>query len=142
MRISLVTFILNSLPPEYGPFHMNYNTLKDKWNEHELQSLLIQEEARLKKLGIRSSNLMGQKGVGKKPRKKNGKGKQGLSKVNQSSTQILKKEPSKDNCHLCGKPGQYQKECLKCKAWFQRKDEPNALVCFESNLAGVPCNTW
>ena len=30
----LVTFILNSLPPEYGPFHMNYNTLKDKWNSH------------------------------------------------------------------------------------------------------------
>ncbi|XP_050935247.1 uncharacterized protein LOC127143976 [Cucumis melo] len=26
----LVTFILNSLPSEYGPFHMNYNTLKDK----------------------------------------------------------------------------------------------------------------
>ncbi|KAA0033348.1 Retrovirus-related Pol polyprotein from transposon TNT 1-94 [Cucumis melo var. makuwa] len=33
----LVTFILNSLPSEYGPFHMNYNTLKDKWNVHELQ---------------------------------------------------------------------------------------------------------
>ncbi|XP_050935205.1 uncharacterized protein LOC127143943 [Cucumis melo] len=40
----LVTFILNSLPSEYGPFHMNYNTLKDKWNVHELQSMLIQEE--------------------------------------------------------------------------------------------------
>ncbi|XP_022868756.1 uncharacterized protein LOC111388311 [Olea europaea var. sylvestris] len=26
----LVQFIINSLPPEYGPFHMNYNTLKDK----------------------------------------------------------------------------------------------------------------
>ncbi|GJW42086.1 hypothetical protein Tco_0070885 [Tanacetum coccineum] len=28
----LVQFIMNSLPPEYGPFHINYNTLKDKWN--------------------------------------------------------------------------------------------------------------
>ena len=37
----LVTFILNSLPPKYGPFHMNYNTLKDKWNARELQSILI-----------------------------------------------------------------------------------------------------
>ena len=32
----LVTFILNSLPSKYGPFHMNYNTLKDKWNVYEL----------------------------------------------------------------------------------------------------------
>ena len=23
---------MNSLPPEYSPFHMNYNTMKDKWN--------------------------------------------------------------------------------------------------------------
>ncbi|XP_057997430.1 uncharacterized protein LOC131176356 [Hevea brasiliensis] len=26
----LVQFILNSLPPEYGPFQINYNTIKDK----------------------------------------------------------------------------------------------------------------
>ena len=26
----LVQFILNSLPSEYGPFQMNYNTMKDK----------------------------------------------------------------------------------------------------------------
>ncbi|GJX48932.1 retrovirus-related pol polyprotein from transposon TNT 1-94 [Tanacetum coccineum] len=32
----LVQFIMNSLPPEYGPFHINYNTLKDKWNIDEL----------------------------------------------------------------------------------------------------------
>ncbi|KAA0061427.1 UBN2 domain-containing protein [Cucumis melo var. makuwa] len=44
----LVTFILNSLPSEYGPFHMNYNTLKDKWNVHELQSMLIQEKRDLR----------------------------------------------------------------------------------------------
>lgn len=43
----LVTFILNSLPLEYGSFLMNYNTLKDKWNVDELQSMLIQEKARL-----------------------------------------------------------------------------------------------
>nr|KYP32060.1 Retrovirus-related Pol polyprotein from transposon TNT 1-94 [Cajanus cajan] len=32
----LVQFILNSLPTEYGPFQMSYNTMKDKWNVHEL----------------------------------------------------------------------------------------------------------
>jgi len=28
----LVQFILNSLPSEYGPFQMNYNIMKDKWD--------------------------------------------------------------------------------------------------------------
>jgi hypothetical protein len=45
----LVQFIMNSLPPEYGSFHINYNTLKDKRNIDELSNKLIQEEARLKK---------------------------------------------------------------------------------------------
>jgi len=34
----LVQFILNSLPSEYGPFQMNYNTVKDKWDLHKLHS--------------------------------------------------------------------------------------------------------
>ena len=50
----LVQFILNSLPSEYGPFQMNYNTMKDKWNMHELHSMLVQEETRLKNLGSHS----------------------------------------------------------------------------------------
>ena len=28
----LMQFILNSSPPQYGPFQINYNTMKDKWN--------------------------------------------------------------------------------------------------------------
>ncbi|XP_016515780.2 uncharacterized protein LOC107832444 [Nicotiana tabacum] len=45
----LVQFILNSLPPEYGPFQINYNTIKDKWNVSEPSSMLTQDESRLKK---------------------------------------------------------------------------------------------
>ncbi|KAL0544331.1 hypothetical protein IC582_019444 [Cucumis melo] len=138
----LVTFILNSLPSKYGPFHMNYNTLKDKWNVHELQSMLIQEEARLKKPIIHSINPMGHKGAGKKPRKKNGKGNHGQLKVKQSSSPIHKKGQIKDKCRFCNKPGHYQKDCLKRKAWFENKGKHNALVCFESNLTEVPYNTW
>ena len=37
----LVHFILNSLPPNYGPFQINYNTIKDKWNVNELASKLV-----------------------------------------------------------------------------------------------------
>ena len=43
----LVQIILNSLLSEYGPFQMSYNTMKDKWNVHELHSMLVQEEMRL-----------------------------------------------------------------------------------------------
>ena len=37
----LVQFILNSLSSEYGLFQMSYNTMKDKWNVHELHSMLV-----------------------------------------------------------------------------------------------------
>lgn len=37
----LMTFIMDSLPPQYGQFQINYNTIKDKWNMIELQTLLI-----------------------------------------------------------------------------------------------------
>ncbi|XP_055960750.1 uncharacterized protein LOC130015148 [Mercurialis annua] len=42
----LVQFMLNSLPPEYGPFQINYNTIKDKWDINELAGRLVQEETR------------------------------------------------------------------------------------------------
>ena len=44
-------------------------------------SMIIQEEAKLKKQGIHFSNLIGQQGVGKKLEKKNEKGKQGALKI-------------------------------------------------------------
>nr|XP_009769748.1 PREDICTED: uncharacterized protein LOC104220557 [Nicotiana sylvestris] len=45
----LIQFILNSLPPEYEPFQINYNIIKGKRNVSELSSMLTQEESRLKK---------------------------------------------------------------------------------------------
>ena len=138
----LVQFIINSLPPEYGPFHMNYNTMKDKWNVNELQCMLIQEEARLKKRGNHSINLMGQRGAGKKPEKKNEKGKQGPLKINESSVPIHKKEQKVVQCRFCRKLGHYKNNCQKRKEWFESKGKPCALVCFESNLVEVPYNTW
>ncbi|XP_061356260.1 uncharacterized protein LOC133300703 [Gastrolobium bilobum] len=57
----LVQFILNSLPSEYGPFQINYNTIKDKWNVNELASMLVQEEGRLKNHASHFVNLMGRK---------------------------------------------------------------------------------
>ena len=59
----LVQFILNSLPSEHGSFQMNYNTMKDKWNVHELHSMLVQKETRLKKQGIHSINYVTNQGA-------------------------------------------------------------------------------
>ncbi|RVX15691.1 Retrovirus-related Pol polyprotein from transposon TNT 1-94 [Vitis vinifera] len=43
----LVHFILNTLPPQYGPFKISYNTYKDKWSINELMTMCVQEEGRL-----------------------------------------------------------------------------------------------
>jgi len=135
----LVQFILNSLPFEYGPFHMNYNTMKNKWNVHELHNMLVQEDTRLKNLGSHSIQYVkNQRAVGKKVTKKHGKGK-GPLKIDEFSTKIQKKN---DKCHSCEKSGHFQKDCIKRRVWFKKKGEHNAYVRFESNLTEVPHNTW
>ena len=139
----LVQFILNSLPSEqYGPFQMNYNTIKDKWNVNELVSMLVQEETRLKNQGTHTIHLVSHQGAGKKPKRNFGKGKQRPLKVNESSSQVHKKEHKGDRCHFCKKLGHYQKDCLKRKAWFEKKGKSSAFLCFEFNLAEFPYNIW
>ncbi|KAH0774411.1 hypothetical protein KY290_011548 [Solanum tuberosum] len=110
----LIQFIINSLPSEYGPFQMNYNTMKDKCNMHELQGMLVQEEIRLKNQGTHSINFVSHQGAEKK-RKKHVKEKQRQHNVNESSSQVRKKEYKNDKCSFCGKSGHFQKDCLKRK---------------------------
>ncbi|GKD48064.1 hypothetical protein Tco_1277040 [Tanacetum coccineum] len=44
----LVHFIMTSLPMQFGPFKINYNTQKEKWKMSELIAMCVQEEERLK----------------------------------------------------------------------------------------------
>ncbi|GKF46382.1 hypothetical protein Tco_0136184 [Tanacetum coccineum] len=44
----LVHFIMTSLPMQFGPFKINYNTQKEKWKISELIAMCVQEEERLK----------------------------------------------------------------------------------------------
>ncbi|KAK2975526.1 hypothetical protein RJ640_000976 [Escallonia rubra] len=44
----LVHFIMTSLPAQFGPFKINYNTQIKKWKMSELISMCVQEEERLK----------------------------------------------------------------------------------------------
>ena len=43
----LVHSILNTLPQQYSPFKISYNTHKDKWSINELLTMCVQEEGRL-----------------------------------------------------------------------------------------------
>ena len=43
----LVRSILNTLPQQYIPFKISYNTHKDKWSINELLTMGVQEEGRL-----------------------------------------------------------------------------------------------
>ncbi|RZB42253.1 hypothetical protein D0Y65_053009 [Glycine soja] len=43
----LVHFILCTLPQQYTPFKISYNTHKDKWSIKELMTMCVQEEERL-----------------------------------------------------------------------------------------------
>ena len=40
----LVYFILNTLPFQYGPFKISYNTHKEKWSINDLIAMCVQEE--------------------------------------------------------------------------------------------------
>ncbi|XP_073025106.1 uncharacterized protein [Primulina eburnea] len=43
----LVHYILCTLPQQYGPFKISYNTHKDKWSINELMTMCVQEEGML-----------------------------------------------------------------------------------------------
>nr|GEX04906.1 UBN2_2 domain-containing protein [Tanacetum cinerariifolium] len=44
----LVHFIMASLPMQFDPFKINYNTLKEKWKMSELIAMCVEEEEHLK----------------------------------------------------------------------------------------------
>ena len=52
-----IHFILNSLPTEFGPFNISYNTHKEKWSINELLTMCVQEEERLNQESIESAYL-------------------------------------------------------------------------------------
>lgn len=80
----LVQLVLNSLPHEYGPFQINYNALKEKWDVNELASKLVKDETRIKNQGSHTVNLVGQgaRNAGKALKVKTNKFKKGKKHVN------------------------------------------------------------
>ena len=130
----LVHFILNTLPPQYGPFKISYNTHKDKWSINELMTMCVQEEGRLLMEQGESAMLVTQR-----------KGKKGKPQVSQKGKQQIppKSDIKKDEkCFFCKKKGHVKKKCLKFQNWLEKKGNPTSFVCYESNMVNVNTNTW
>ena len=101
----LVHFILNTLPQQYGPFKISYNTHKDKWSINELLTMCVQEEGRLAMEEGEKVNFTTQ-GKRKRDQAKN----KGKSKI--PSQPDMKGE---SKCFFCKKKGHMKKECAKPK---------------------------
>ncbi|WKA00618.1 hypothetical protein VitviT2T_018956 [Vitis vinifera] len=130
----LVHFILNTLPLQYGPFKISYNTHKDKWSINELMTMCVQEEGRLLMEQGESAMLVTQR-----------KGKKGKSQASQKGKQQIppKSDIKKDEkCFFCKKKGHVKKKCLKFQNWLEKKGNPTSFVCYESNMVNVNTNTW
>ena len=75
--------ILNTLPQQYGPFKISYNTYKDNWSINELLTMCVQEEGRLLMEQGESAKLITQEKYHNRERNqsKNQANKKGKNKV-------------------------------------------------------------
>ncbi|KAL8150856.1 hypothetical protein V2J09_020664 [Rumex salicifolius] len=114
----LVHFILCTLPQQYAPFKISYNTHKDKWSINELMTMCVQEEGRLSMKEGEKVNLAT---VSSSKKKKDHIKEKEKGKI--PVNQVIKKE---SKCFFCKKKGHMKKDCIKFKAWLEKKgyDKP------------------
>ena len=119
----LVQFVLNSLPSQFAPFKIHYNTNRDQWNLNELTSKCIQEEVRLRQEGHNLALAVTHGVTKKKGKFKKGKNfqpkKSGPGEGSQSHNGKFTV-----SCYFCGKKGHVKKDCIKRKAWFEKRGIP------------------
>jgi hypothetical protein len=102
----LVHFISNSLPSEYVPFTISYNTHKNKWSVNELLTMCVQEEEMLKHEKPEGVHMA----IHVKGKTKRGKYAKKFKKENKVS---IKQNGKKDTCYFCKKEGHMKKVCQK-----------------------------
>ncbi|KAK3024214.1 hypothetical protein RJ639_044683 [Escallonia herrerae] len=144
----LVLFIMTSLPAQFGPFKINYNTQKEKWKMSELISMCVQEEERLKSeqpdnAHVAITGPSKGKGKGKKFGKGNVQGNKSASitKTDKASSSGTRGS-SGPRCHFCKDKGHMRKECHKFREWLAKKGNLSICVCYESYTIDAPLNTW
>lgn len=149
----LVYFILNTLPVQYGPFKISYNTHKQIWSINELMAMCVQEENRLIMEQGESSHMAEHAAERSNKNKGPGNGKQS-NKSNQKGKGKGSVPPKADikkdmKCYFCKKKGHMKKDCMKYKAWLEKNDKKkegkdifSTNVCYESNMADVHHDSW
>ncbi|XP_059308746.1 uncharacterized protein LOC132059924 [Lycium ferocissimum] len=100
----LVHYILNSLPLQYDPFKISYDTHKDKCSINEFMAMCVQEEGRLL-MKTRESAFMDTQEKKNYQANKKWKGKAPLEPESD-----IKKESM---CRFCRKKGHIKKDCIK-----------------------------
>ena len=131
-ELFLVHYIFYTLPLQYSPFKISYNTQKDKWSINELLTVCVQEERWLlleqgeKVLFTILGNQM------KNKPKNKGKGKV------QPKVDIKKKSA----CFFCKKKGDMKKNCMNHKVWLEKKGNSFSFICYKSNFINVNHNAW
>ncbi|KAK3038275.1 hypothetical protein RJ639_029863 [Escallonia herrerae] len=133
---------MTSLPAQFGPFKINYNTQKEKWKMSELISMCVQEEERLKSEQPDSAHVAitgPSKGKGKKFVKGNVQGNKNASvtKTDKASSSRTKGS-SGPRCHFCKDKGHMRKECHKFREWLEKKEETWNLV---ESIASSSCSS-
>ena len=140
----LVYLVLISLPTQFGPFKINYNTQREKWTLNELIAQCVQEEERMKQERTESAHLATHSHgyPGTKKRKFNHKTK-GVADTGTSQATVQQKQDKGVPCFFCKKAvGHVKKDCPKYHKWLAKKGNQFSFVCCEFNLAEVPPNTW
>ncbi|XP_024995173.1 uncharacterized protein LOC112528355 [Cynara cardunculus var. scolymus] len=111
----MVHFIMTSLPTQFGPFKINYNTQKEKWKMSELIAMCVQEEKHLK---FEKSDVAHVTTI--TPSKRKGKILEGESskvrKTGASTSSGVSKFKGTPRCNFCHKKGHFQRDCAKFKA--------------------------
>ena len=125
----LVHYILNTLPQQYSPFKISYNTHKDKWSINELLTMCVQEEGRLMMEEGEHVNLT----TFEKKRKDQAKRKGKIP---------IQSGIKESKCFFCKKKGRMKKDCSKFKIWLDKKGTQFYFVCYKSNMVNVNHNTW
>jgi hypothetical protein len=131
----LIHFIWNSLPSNYIPFKISYNTHKDKWSVNELLTMCVQEEEMLKHEKPEGVHMV----IQAKGKTKRGKYAKKFKKENKVP---IKQNGKKDTCYFYKKEGHIKKDCQKYIKWLERKGNLISLVCRESFFVETLNNTW
>ncbi|KAL9255297.1 Retrovirus-related Pol polyprotein from transposon TNT 1-94-like protein [Drosera capensis] len=95
-------YILNTLPQQYAPFKISYNTHKSNWSINKLMTICVQEEQRLL-MESRESVHLTTLGKAKEQGKKKGKGKLPVEAD-------IKKQ---SKCFFCRKEGHLKKDSVR-----------------------------